>query len=104
MTHSTMISLSSRTLQLATLLLLLAAASRTFGGEPVSSGHENQLIGQMVVSTARERVLIGHIVVSAGRLSPVNVSFADLGAMSVTATRAAELARNETSQPVQASL
>ena len=103
MTHSTLISLSRRTLQFATLSLL-AAAPLTFGGEPVSSHHEDQLIGDMVVSAARERVLIGHIVVSAGRLSPLNVTFADLGAMSVTAGRDTALARNETSRAAQASL
>lgn len=104
MTHSSLISLSCRTLQLATFFLLLAATPLTFGGEPVTSDHEGQLIGQMMVSAARERVLIGHIVVSASRLSAASVSFVDLGALTVTARRDTELARNETSQATQAAL
>jgi hypothetical protein len=103
MTHSSLFSQSRRTLQLATLSLL-AAAPLAFGGEPVTSDHEDQLIGQMVVSAARERVLIGHIVVSAGRLSPTQLVFADLGAMTVTAGRDTALASNETSHAVQATL
>jgi hypothetical protein len=103
MTHSTFISLSCRTLPLATLFVLLAAPL-TFGGEPVTSDHEDQLIGQMVVSAAREHALIGHLVVSAGRLAPANVAFADLGAMTVTAGRDTALARSETSHAPQASL
>jgi hypothetical protein len=101
MTHSTLISLSRRTLQLATLSLL-AAAPITFGGEPVASPDESQLIGHIEVVAARERPLIGSMVVTANRLGPV--VFADLGAMTVTATRDTALARNETAQTVQASL
>jgi hypothetical protein len=111
MTHSSMISLRRRTLQLATLSLLVAAPL-AFSGECVTSNHEalliggmsvsapreNRLIGELVVSAAREPTLIGHLVVSAGRLGPANLVFADLGAMSVTAHRDTELARNEVSQ------
>jgi hypothetical protein len=117
MTHSTLTSLSRRALQLATLSLL-AAAPLAFGGEPATTGHENQLIGQMVVSATPERVLIGdlvvsapreqaligHLVVSAARLSPASVTFANLGAMSVTALRDTAIASNETSPVTQASL
>jgi hypothetical protein len=103
MTHSNLISLSRRALQLATLSLL-AAAPITFGGEPVTSDHEDQFIGRMVVSAARERALIGHMVVTAGRLGPANVVFADLGSMTVTARRDTAVARNETTQARQASL
>jgi hypothetical protein len=111
MTHSSTISLGRRTLLLATLSLLVAAPL-AFGGECVTSSHEARLIGQMsisapresrligelVVSAAREPALIGHLVVSAGRLGPANLVFADLGAMSVTAHRDTELARNEIQQ------
>jgi hypothetical protein len=131
MTHSSKISLGRRTLQLATLSIL-AAASLAFAGERVTSNHEVQLIGAMsvsaarenpligelvvsttredrlmgelVVSAAREPALIGRLVVSAGRLGPTNLVFADLGAMSVTAQRDTELARNEIAQATQASL
>lgn len=103
MTHSTLISLSRRALQLATLSLL-AAAPPTFGGEPATSRHEAELMGQMVVSAARERALIGHIVVTAGRLAPAHVLFADLGAMTVTARRDPMFARNDKPQARQASL
>jgi hypothetical protein len=99
MTHSTLISLS-RTLQLATLSLL-AAASATFAGEPVTADHEVQLIGHMVVAAPREHALIGSIVVTADRLTPI---YADLGAMTVTASRDTTLARNQTPQAVRASL
>jgi hypothetical protein len=100
MTHSTLISLSRRTLQLATLSLL-AAASVTFAVEPVTSDHEGQLIGHLVVAAPREHALIGSIVVTAGRLAPI---YADLGAMTVTASRDTTLARNQTPQAVQAPL
>ncbi|HKE44145.1 MAG TPA: hypothetical protein VKB41_06365 [Steroidobacteraceae bacterium] len=117
MTHSTLISLGRRTLQIATLSLI-AAAPLAFGGEPVTSDRTDQLIGQMVVSATHERVLIGdlvvsapreqaligHLVVSAARLSPASVTFANLGAMSVTALRDTSLASNEASQATQASL
>ncbi len=103
MTHSNLISLSRRALQLATLSLL-AAAPLAFGGEPVTSDHKDPLIGQMVVSAAREPALIGHIVVTASRLAPANVVFADLGGMTVTARRDTALARNETSRVAQAPL
>jgi hypothetical protein len=99
MTHSNF--LSRRTLQIATLSLL-AAAPVTFGGEPVSSHSEGQLIGHIEVVAAREHALIGSIVVTANRLGPV--VFADLGAMTVTATRDTALARNDAAQTVQASL
>ena len=100
MTHSTLISLSRRTLQLATLSLL-AAASVTFAGEPATPDHEGKLIGHMVVAAPREHALIGSIVVSAGRLAPI---YADLGAMTVTASRDTTLAGNQAPQAELASL
>jgi len=95
MTRSTLVSLSRRAIQFASLFLV--AASVTFGGESVNS---NQLIGQMVVSAAREcadigqvvvtatreRPLIGQMVVSASRVKRA-VLVADLGDMTVTAGR-----------------
>lgn len=100
MTHSTLISLSRRTLQLATLSLL-AAASVTSAGEPVTADHDGQLIGHMVVTAPREHALIGSIVVTAGRLAPI---YADLGAMTVTASRDTTLARNQAPQAERTSL
>jgi hypothetical protein len=91
MTHSTLISLSRRALQLTTLFL--AVAPVTFGGEPVNSFREGQLIGQMVVTALREHQLIGHMVVTARRLAPASVAIADLGAMTVTAQRETALAQ-----------
>jgi hypothetical protein len=91
MTHSTLISLSRRALQLTTLFL--AVAPVTFGGEPVNSSREGQLIGQMVVTALREHQLIGHMVVTARRLAPASVAIADLGAMTVTAQRETALAQ-----------
>lgn len=102
MTHSTLISLSRRALQLTTLCL--AVAPVTFGSEPATSSREGQLIGHMVVTAAREHQLIGHIVVTAGRLAPASVAFADLGAMTVTARRETALARQDTPQAEQVSL
>jgi hypothetical protein len=102
MTHSNLISLSRRALQLTTLFL--AVAQVTFGDEPVTSSREGQLIGQMVVTALREYPLIGHIVVTASRLAPTNVAVADLGAMTVTAQRETALARKDTPQAEQLSL
>jgi hypothetical protein len=100
MTHSTLLSLSRRTLQLATLSVL-AAASVTLAGEPVTSEREGQLMGHMEVTATRERPLIGSMVVTANRLMPI---YADLGAMTVTAPRETTLARNQTPQAARASL
>ena len=102
MTHSTLISLSRRALQLTTLCL--AVAPVTFGSEPVTSFREGQLIGQMVVTATREHQLIGHMVVTASRLAPASVVFADLGAVTVTAPRETALARQDTPHAVQVSL
>lgn len=96
MTHSTLISLSRRALQLTTLFL--AVASVTFGGEPVTSSRDGQLIGQIVVTAPREHQFIGHMVVTARRMAPTSVVFADLGAMTVTAQRETALARDDTRQ------
>jgi hypothetical protein len=101
MTHSTLISLSRRALQLTTLL---AVASVTFGAEPVTSSREGQLIGHLVVTAAREHQLIGQIVVTADRLAPASVAIADLGAITVTAHRETALARQDTPQAGQVSL
>jgi hypothetical protein len=89
MKHSTLTSLSHRVLRLAALSLMFATPL-TFGGEPVTSDHGDQLIG--------------HIVVSASRLAPANVVFADLGGMTVTARRDTALARNETAHVAPAAL
>jgi hypothetical protein len=102
MTHSTLISLSRRALQLTTLFL--AVAPLTFGGEPVISSREGPLIGQMVVTATREQQLIGQIVVVADRLGPASVAIADLGALTVTARRETALARQDTPQAEQVSL
>jgi len=83
MTNSTLKTLSSRALQLATLFLV--AAPVTFGGEPVASDRDSQFMGHMVVTATREVPLIGSIVVTAPRSSVVLV--ADLGEMTVTAKR-----------------
>ena len=105
MTRTNLVSVSRRTL-FATLVL--AAASVSFGGEPVNSNSNEQLIGQMVVSAAREPATLGHIVVaatrehpligemvvSASRLEPAAL-VADLGAMTVTAHRFVSVARND---------
>lgn len=96
MTHSTLISLSRRALQLTTLFLAVAPVA--FGGEPVTSSREGQLIGQMVVTAPREHQLIARIVVTARRLTPASVAIADLGAMTVTAQRETALARKDTPQ------
>ena len=102
MTHSTLISLSRRALQFTTLFL--AVAPVTFGGEPVISSREGQLIGHMVVTPAREHRLIGQIVVTADRLGPASVAVADLGVITVTARRETVLARQDTPQAEQVSL
>jgi hypothetical protein len=102
MTHSTLISLSRRALQLTTFFL--AVSPVTFGGEPVTSSREGQLIGHLVVTAAREHQLIGQIVVTADRLAPASVAIADLGAITVTALRETALARQDTPQAEQVSL
>lgn len=102
MTHSTLITLSRRALQVTALFL--AAAPVTFGSEPVTSTGEGELIGHMVVTAARERQLIGHIVVTAGRLAPAYVAIVDLGAMTVTARRETALAFSDRPQAEQVSL
>jgi hypothetical protein len=90
MTNSTLMTLSSRALQLATLFLV--AAPVTFGGEPAAADRESQLIGHIVVTAPREVPFIGSLVVTATR-SPV-VLVADLGSMTVTADREALLVTN----------
>lgn len=94
MTHSTLISLSRRALQLTTLFL--AVAPVTLGGEPVSSSRDGQLMGHMVVTAPREHQLVGHIVVIARRLAPASMVIADLGTMTVTARHETALARKDT--------
>ena len=100
MTHSNLISLSRRALQLTTLFL--AVAPVTFGSEPVSSSREGQPIGHMVVTAARDTSSSANIVVSADRLAPASVAIADLGAITVTAHRETALARQDTPQAEQA--
>jgi hypothetical protein len=102
MTHSLWITLSRRALQLATLLV--AAASVTFAGEPVTATREHQVIGHITVTAARERPLIGHIVVTESRLAPVYVLYADLGTITVTARRDTALARNDQPRATHAAL
>jgi hypothetical protein len=102
MTHSTLISLSRRALQATTLFLAVAPVA--FGGEPVTSSRESQLIGHLVVTAAREHQLIGQIVVTADRLAPASVAIADLGAITVTAPRETVVARQDTPQAEQVSL
>lgn len=88
MTHSTLISLSRRSLQFAALLLAMATAS--FAGESVVSQGEAHFIGHMVVSAPRETPMIGSLVVTAPRSAVVLV--ADLGSIAVTAPRASMVA------------
>ena len=130
MTYSTMVSLSRRALQLTALFVATAPVS--FGGEPVPSHHEGQLIGHVmvtadrerelighvvvtaarepelvghvIVTATRERELMGHIVVTADRLAPEYVAIADLGAMTVTARRETPLASIDASHSGLASL
>ena len=102
MTHSRKISLSRGALQLAALLL--ASAPVAFGGETASPAHEAQLIGQIEVTAPREQELIGHIVVSGSRISPTTVLVADLGQMTVTASRETTVAQVNAPRARQASL
>ena len=102
MTHSTLIFLSRRALQLTTFFL--AVATFAFGGERVTSSPKCQLIGQMVVTALRDHRLIGYIVVTARRLAPASVAIADLGAMTATARRETALARKDTPRAEQHSL
>lgn len=93
MKRSTLVIVSRRALQLATLLL--AATPVTFGGEPVTSVGDGPLIGAMVVTATPERPLIGHMIVTASRLAPADALVADLGAMTVTASRITSVVRND---------
>ena len=98
MTHSTLIFLSHRALQLTTLFLVVVPL--TFGSES-----KYQLTVQRVVAALRDEGLIGHMVVTARRPALASAaSIADLGAMTVSAPRETALARKETPQAKQHAL